>query len=481
MDREKLRREIIEEDSRIRRGLAERLRAQTAIFSEVLKPVTKFDRRIAFEINKYISALQGELSALRDKLENVKQFGDQRLELNTGKVVAIWNEFVGYMQTYVTVDALPQRDFDSIYEKLKIDIVPIIDVILGNSVGLYNKLFDELDEIKASILSRFLTPVRFSLSEEEATSKMVKERLDILKREIGDDVRRLSKAQMRQLFNPDLASEIDRRIAEIRAEEMNGDPAIAQNLNKTLLNDIRNAIIRKAEFDARGITERVRLSNEDATFEEEKAAAPAGKDIDLSKFASVPTSIPGLRQGHKSLLAQYERLRDSGRSTTSLQPLIDKIIEYKTAAAERGVTLGANYPAAKRFEGEVGFRPPAMADTPLKAAEKAKEEAPRFAGIPASTLAWDEEEEGIPKPDEEEEEDYSDMPDLEPAEAPAGAEEGMSREERDYVVDKLVAERERGRFSKKKQQTLDRLITDFPFSDMSKENKRIIQSILSTK
>jgi hypothetical protein len=160
--------EVLNEDLDINRRVFNQELRQVKAFGESLLQPSQIERRVAFEIDKYIIDIQNLLS------QSLQLSREKDIEKNLSRVLENYNKLVSQLKYYTNIYTLPKRDIDSLLGRLK-EIIPIIQDLKFyiESQGLelssyYYQLLNDLEDriatdniysqIKVNTLSKYQGP-----------------------------------------------------------------------------------------------------------------------------------------------------------------------------------------------------------------------------------------------------------------------------------------------------------------------------------
>jgi len=136
-------REVLDEDLKFYREVYARELKQAKLMNEVYAPPSRFERRVAFQLDQYFIKLQRYV----DDVVNALVSGDYT-ERGVKDMLYTYQELITYLDTYISHAPLNQRDIAVIENKFDA-ISPSIEEVSGYAMALgwkSSKLIDELNE-----------------------------------------------------------------------------------------------------------------------------------------------------------------------------------------------------------------------------------------------------------------------------------------------------------------------------------------------
>lgn len=139
-------RETLDEDLKAYKEVYVRELKQARLFNESYTPPNRFERGVAFQIEKYFIELQRDI----DEVLNSQQ-GDQQPYTNSANVIQTYSELIAYLDNYTSRNTLNQRDVATIEEKFDA-LIPSLSQLVNVSQekdfpdnGVLEEMFDLIE------------------------------------------------------------------------------------------------------------------------------------------------------------------------------------------------------------------------------------------------------------------------------------------------------------------------------------------------
>ncbi len=164
-------------DRQIRETLDENLKAykevyvrelkQARLFNESYAPPNRFERQIAFQIEKYFIEFQRTL----DEIINSNQ-PEQQPIADGGAVIHIYSELVAYLDNYTSRNSLNQRDVATIEEKFDA-LLPALSQVVNISQAQAWRDNGVLEELYSLVEDRVYLPLKEALTKLPTRKQML--------------------------------------------------------------------------------------------------------------------------------------------------------------------------------------------------------------------------------------------------------------------------------------------------------------------
>ena len=139
-------RETLDEDLKAYKEVYVRELKQARLFNESYTPPNRFERGVAFQIEKYFIELQRDI----DEVLNSQQ-PDQQPYTNSANVIHTYSELIAYLDNYTSRNTLNQRDVATIEEKFDA-LLPSLSQLVNVSQekefsdnGVLEEMFDLIE------------------------------------------------------------------------------------------------------------------------------------------------------------------------------------------------------------------------------------------------------------------------------------------------------------------------------------------------
>lgn len=156
--RERQIREVLDEDLRARKEVVRRQFKQAQLMNETYTPPNRFEKKIAFAIDKYFLELQKSADIAVNSVatqENVEESPSLNVEA-LRDLLSIYNELILYLDSYASYNPLNQRDIAVIENKFDA-IQPVISNLAeraDGSRGVNSLLANQLYAMDENIINR---------------------------------------------------------------------------------------------------------------------------------------------------------------------------------------------------------------------------------------------------------------------------------------------------------------------------------------
>ena len=183
------RRDAIDEDKKLSKRVLDNNFTFIKNLSEETQPPSQFDKRTEFNILKMIEQLGNEANELYAKLDldyGRYENGDiDNININVGSIIYHWNVLVSYIQSFVQLNRLSQREYEELWSKIDDrvygnikDVSDYIEVLNIDKIKFtfdlkdeFNKLTEYLDNQNLSTIGTATKGNTFRPSKD--TSQMV--------------------------------------------------------------------------------------------------------------------------------------------------------------------------------------------------------------------------------------------------------------------------------------------------------------------
>jgi len=146
-------REILDEDLKYNREVYKRELKQAKLMNEVYAPPSRFERRVAFQLDQYFIRLQRYV----DDVINALIAGDYT-QRGVKDMLYTYQELITYLDTYISHAPLNQRDIAIIENKFDA-IAPSIEEVSGYALSLGWKSSNLIDELNENLIYRTYRPL----------------------------------------------------------------------------------------------------------------------------------------------------------------------------------------------------------------------------------------------------------------------------------------------------------------------------------
>lgn len=118
-------RAVLDEMTNVYREVYEREKKQAYVMGQTERPPDKLDRRVSFEIEKYINRIKNAL----DKVYNQVQLSPEGIPADISNVISFYNELAAYVRSYASIrDGLSVKDTAFLRERFQ-SLGPVINQI----------------------------------------------------------------------------------------------------------------------------------------------------------------------------------------------------------------------------------------------------------------------------------------------------------------------------------------------------------------
>jgi len=160
-------RETLDEDLRAYKEVYVRELKQARLFNESYTPPNRFERQVAFQIDKYFIEFQRTL----DEIINSNQ-PDQKPINDGGAIIQIYSELVSYLDNYTSRNTLNQRDVATIEEKFDALLPSLSQVV---NISQEQEWVDNgvLEELYSLVEDRVYLPLNEALARLPTRKRML--------------------------------------------------------------------------------------------------------------------------------------------------------------------------------------------------------------------------------------------------------------------------------------------------------------------
>jgi len=164
-------REVLDEDLKAYRQVYVRELKQARLFNESYTPPNRFERQVAFQIEKYFIEFQSYL----DDVINSNQPGQIPIS-DGGAIINIYSELIAYIDSYQSRNALNQRDIATIEEKFD-GLIPTLSQVVNIAQEQGWRDSGVLEELYSMVEDRVYLPLKVALDRLPSRKKMLVNRL----------------------------------------------------------------------------------------------------------------------------------------------------------------------------------------------------------------------------------------------------------------------------------------------------------------
>jgi hypothetical protein len=164
-------REVLDEDLKAYRQVYVRELKQARLFNESYTPPNRFERQVAFQIEKYFIEFQSYL----DDIINSNQPGQIPIS-NGGAIINIYSELIAYIDSYQSRNPLNQRDIATIEEKFD-GLIPTLSQVVNIAQEQGWRDSGVLEELYSMVEDRVYLPLKVALDRLPSRKKMLVNRL----------------------------------------------------------------------------------------------------------------------------------------------------------------------------------------------------------------------------------------------------------------------------------------------------------------